>query len=114
LVKSALDQVGIATTVTGPLLYAMLGTVGGVVIVGAGGGLIKPMQSRWESMLNNAEMEKDKIKQQVPSSSSAEQQPYPDDPAYGAPAPTAGSRPVQVSPPAPGLDAPTTSFDVQR
>jgi hypothetical protein len=32
-VKSALDQVGIATSVTGPLLYAILGTVAGVLIV---------------------------------------------------------------------------------
>ncbi len=76
-VKSALDQVGIATTVTGPLLYAILGTVAGVVIVGAGGGLIKPMQSRWETMLNKAEMESSNAKQQVQSNSGATSQPYP-------------------------------------
>ena len=61
-VKSALDQVGIASTVTGPLLYTILGTVAGVVIVGAGGGLIKPMQHRWESMLNKAEDESKNIR----------------------------------------------------
>jgi hypothetical protein len=76
-VKAALDQVGIATSVTGPLLYAILGTVAGVLIVGAGGGLIKPMQSRWESMLNNAEQEKDNIKREAQSRQSA--QPYPTD-----------------------------------
>jgi hypothetical protein len=38
-VKSALDQVGIATAVTGALLYATLAAVAGVVIVGVGGGL---------------------------------------------------------------------------
>jgi hypothetical protein len=70
-VKSALDQVGIATTVTGPLLYTILGTVAGVVIIGAGGGLIKPMQSRWESMLNKAETESANVKAQAQSSSSA-------------------------------------------
>lgn len=68
-VKAALDQVGIATTVTGPLLYAILGTVAGVIIVGAGGGLIKPMQGRWESMLNKAETESSNVKQQASSSS---------------------------------------------
>lgn len=68
-VKAALDQVGIATTVTGPLLYAILGTVAGVVIVGAGGGLIKPMQGRWETMLNKAETETSNAKAQVQSNS---------------------------------------------
>jgi hypothetical protein len=74
-VKSALDQVGIATSVTGPLLYAILGTVAGVLIVGAGGGLIKPMQNRWESMLNKAEDETANMKQQVQSQGGS--QPYP-------------------------------------
>ncbi len=64
-VKSALDQVGIATTVTGPVLYALLATVAGVVIIGAGGGLIKPMQSRWETMLNKAEVESANAKAQA-------------------------------------------------
>ncbi len=76
-VKSALDQVGVATAVTGPVLYAFLGTVAGVVIVGAGGGLIKPMQRRWEDWLDKAADEKDKIKNQQQSSSPA----YPTDPA---------------------------------
>jgi hypothetical protein len=74
-VKSALDQVGIATSVTGPLLYAILGTVAGVLIVGAGGGLIKPMQHRWENMLNKAEDESAAMKQQVQSQGGS--QPYP-------------------------------------
>ena len=68
-VKSALDQVGIATTVTGPLLYTILGTVAGVVIIGAGGGLIKPMQGRWETMLNKAETESANVKAQASTSS---------------------------------------------
>ncbi|MCW2681966.1 MAG: hypothetical protein JWM62_3367, partial [Frankiales bacterium] len=49
--KSALDQVGIATTVTTPLLYTLFAIVAGVVIVGVGGGLVQPMQNRWENML---------------------------------------------------------------
>ena len=83
-VKSALDQVGIATTVTGPLLYAILGTVAGVIIVGAGGGLIKPMQHRWEDMLNKAEDETKNIKNEAQSDSST----YPTEPttaSYAAP-----------------------------
>ncbi len=39
-VKSALDQVGIATTVTGPVLNALLFAAAGIAIVGVGGGLI--------------------------------------------------------------------------
>ena len=66
-VKSALDQVGIATSVTGPLLYTILGTVAGVIIIGAGGGLIKPMQGRWETMLNKAETESANVKAQAQS-----------------------------------------------
>jgi len=70
-VKSALDQVGVATTVTGPLLYAILGTVAGVVIVGAGGGLIRPMQHRWETWLNKAEDESSRIKAEATSNAPA-------------------------------------------
>ncbi len=68
-VKSALDQVGIATAVTGALLYATLAAVAGVVIVGVGGGLIRPMQHRWEDLLVKASSEKDKIAAQSSSSS---------------------------------------------
>ena len=64
-IVAALNQIGVATTVTTPVLIAILATVGGVIVVGAGGGLIRPMQSRWEQWLNNAEREKDNIKAQV-------------------------------------------------
>ena len=101
-VKSALDQVGIATSVTGPLLYAILGTVAGILIVGAGGGLIKPMQGRWESMLNNAAQEKDKLQQQQAGGSQ-----------YDAATPTGAAHPVEPtrgSAPVTSADAPTTTF----
>ena len=62
-VVAALEQVGVATAVTTPLLIAILATVAGVIIVGAGGGLIKPMQMRWESYLSRAEEEAPKIKE---------------------------------------------------
>ena len=64
-IVAALNQVGVATTVTTPVLITILATIGGVIVVGAGGGLIRPMQSRWEQWLNSAEQEKDNIKAQV-------------------------------------------------
>ena len=46
---AALNQIGIATTVTMPVLIAALATVGGILIVGMGGGMIRPMQERWNA-----------------------------------------------------------------
>lgn len=54
---AALNQVGIATTVTMPVLIAVLATAAGILIVGVGGGLIRPMHSRWEGWLQVAELE---------------------------------------------------------
>jgi hypothetical protein len=47
----------VATTVTTPILVAVLATVAGILIVGVGGGLIKPMQARAEQWLSRAESE---------------------------------------------------------
>jgi small-conductance mechanosensitive channel len=58
---AALNQIGVATTVTTPILITVLAIIGGVIIVGAGGGLIKPMQTRWESILNKAAEEAPKV-----------------------------------------------------
>ena len=71
-VKSALDQVGIATTVTTPLLYTVFAAVAGVIIVGVGGGLIKPMQHRWENVLDKADQEKDRVQAHVRAQATAE------------------------------------------
>ncbi len=54
---AALDQVGVGTTVTLPILITALATLGGIAVVGIGGGLIRPMQHRWERILNRAETE---------------------------------------------------------
>jgi hypothetical protein len=54
---AALNQVGIAATVTQPILITVLATIGAILAIGVGGGLIKPMQGRWERMLNAAEQE---------------------------------------------------------
>jgi hypothetical protein len=54
-VIAALNQIGVATAVTTPVLVAVLATVGGVIVVGMGGGMIRPMQRRWERWLARAE-----------------------------------------------------------
>ena len=75
-VKAALDEVGIATDVTGPILIALLATVAGILIVGVGGALIKPMQGRLEDALRKGEAEARTAKQEV-GSASAGSTPYP-------------------------------------
>ncbi|GGI45582.1 hypothetical protein [Agromyces flavus] len=40
----------------------MLAAIAGVIIVGVGGGLIRPMQQRWERYLSKAEEEAPRIK----------------------------------------------------
>jgi hypothetical protein len=54
---AALNQIGVALTVTMPVLIAVLATAAGVTIVGVGGGLIKPAQAKWEKVLDKAETE---------------------------------------------------------
>jgi len=73
-VKAALDEVGIATNVTSAVLYTVLATIAGVTIVGVGGGLIRPMQSRWEQNLSKASQETDRMKTQVQNSKQSSQQ----------------------------------------
>lgn len=51
-VIAALNQVGIGLSVTLPVLITVLATVGGILVVGVGGGLISPMRSRWEGWLD--------------------------------------------------------------
>ncbi|MFF5991809.1 mechanosensitive ion channel family protein [Prauserella flavalba] len=56
-VIAALNQIGVATAVTTPVLVAVLATAGGILVVGMGGGMIRPMQQRWDRWLNRAEEE---------------------------------------------------------
>ncbi|GGJ86029.1 hypothetical protein GCM10010123_14540 [Pilimelia anulata] len=56
-VIAALNQVGIAVTVTNSVMIAALATISGIAIVGIGGGLIKPMSQRWDGWLQRAEDE---------------------------------------------------------
>lgn len=64
-VIAALNQIEVATTVTTPVLIAFLAAVAGILIVGVGGGLVRPMQQRWERWLNRAEAETDTIRAQA-------------------------------------------------
>jgi hypothetical protein len=60
-VIAALSQVGVALTVTLPVLIAALGTAAGILVVGVGGGLIKPAQQRWERILEATEVQVDEV-----------------------------------------------------
>ena len=73
-IVAALEQVGVATAITTPILITILATIGGVVVIGVGGGLIKPMQHRWEGYLTKAEDEAPRIKQEAANAPSARQQ----------------------------------------
>ncbi len=61
-VIAALNQIGIATTVTEPVLIFALATIGAVIAIGVGGGLIKPMQQRWERMLSAGERDVETVR----------------------------------------------------
>jgi Conserved TM helix len=54
-IVAALGQLGVATSVTLPLLITVLATIGGILVVGVGGGLIRPMQQRWQRWLGDVE-----------------------------------------------------------
>jgi hypothetical protein len=56
-VIAALNQIGVAVTVTMPILIAALAALVGIAVVGIGGGLIAPMRSRWEKWLGSMESE---------------------------------------------------------
>ncbi|WP_433269969.1 mechanosensitive ion channel family protein [Actinosynnema sp. CS-041913] len=56
-VIAALNQLGIAVSVTMPVLITVLATVAGVIVVGVGGGLVRPMQQRWEGWLRRMQEE---------------------------------------------------------
>ncbi len=78
-VIAALSQIGVATAVTTPVLVTILATVGGVIVVGVGGGLIQPMRDRWERMLQSAEGEYGNVRSQMaakpPATAAGEPQP---------------------------------------
>lgn len=101
-VIAALNQMQIAVTVTTPVLIAVLATVGGVIVVGVGGGLVRPMQQRWERVLARAEAEAPQAKAHAEAYQRGREDagrhaeaasPVPSSPADGSPerVPAAGS-----------------------
>jgi hypothetical protein len=62
-VIAALNQVGIGLSVTLPVLIAVLATVGGILVVGVGGGLIGPMRQRWEGWLGQLEEDTRRVRE---------------------------------------------------
>lgn len=73
-IVAALNQLGIAFSVTTPVLIAVLAAIVGVIVVGVGGGLIKPMQSRWETYLNRLEAEAPNARAAIQSAPSVGEQ----------------------------------------
>ncbi|MEU1884648.1 hypothetical protein ABZ491_04095 [Micromonospora rifamycinica] len=102
-VIAALNQIGVATAVTTPVLVAVLATVGGILVVGVGGGLIRPMQARWESWLTRAEQES----RTIAAHARAYQAGRRDVEARLSPQPPAGP----TASPAAGVTAPPTALD---
>jgi hypothetical protein len=88
-VIAALNQVGIAAAITQPILYTVLVTCGAILAIGVGGGLVRPMQDRWERMLTAAERETN-------TQLAAYQQGRSD--AMRAPAPARPEQPAQPQP----------------
>jgi len=101
-VIAALNQVGIATTVTEPLLITALATIGAILAIGLGGGLIKPMQQRWERMLSTAERDVETVR------TSAYQRGR-EDALRGGGVPTEGGRPHETPSGTTGTPAGPTS-----
>ncbi|OLF07837.1 hypothetical protein BLA60_26350 [Actinophytocola xinjiangensis] len=87
-VIAALNQIGVATTVTTPVLVTVLATIGGIAVVGIGGGMIRPMQSRWERWITRAEDEAPNAK----AASDARQRGREDAARADAPTPATGTR----------------------
>ncbi|GAA3194019.1 mechanosensitive ion channel family protein [Nonomuraea roseoviolacea] len=52
---AALNQIGVATTVTTPVLITVLATIGAIIAIGVGGGMVRPMQERWDRWLAHVE-----------------------------------------------------------
>ncbi|HEX6499434.1 MAG TPA: hypothetical protein VF054_10430 [Micromonosporaceae bacterium] len=104
-VIAALNQIGVATTVTMPVLIAVLATVGGVLVVGVGGGLVRPMQARWERWLGQVEAELPAMRERIRQAPPASQLIAPAEPA---PAPVQATAPAPTTPP-PTAPAATTA-----
>jgi hypothetical protein len=82
---AALNQIGVATTVTTPILITVLAIIGGVIIV-VGDGLVRPVQNRWDGWLDKAQEESAKV--------AVNTRAYRDAPTTHQPAPTQRPQPI--------------------
>lgn len=92
-VFAALDQLEIAQRIVGTTYTALLVTLAGIAIVGIGGGLVRPMQQRWEGWLSTMSQEGARAKEQMRSEPAATE-PYPlgvDEPTASYPVSAGGS-----------------------
>jgi hypothetical protein len=108
-VIAALNQIGVATTVTEPILIAVLATVAGILVVGVGGGLVRPMQARWDRWLDRAGTESQAIAERARAYQAGQAdarealrttEPAPAPPAESAPAapaPSASTEPTGLA-----------------
>ncbi len=64
---AALGQVDVATALTGPVLIVVPATIGGVIVAGFGGGLIKPAQDRRQDRLESGN-DKQEVRSEPPTS----------------------------------------------
>jgi Flp pilus assembly pilin Flp len=62
---AALDELKIAANVVNAIMYAVLVAIVGVVIVAVGGGGVKTMSQRWESVAATYDREKPRMQQQI-------------------------------------------------
>jgi hypothetical protein len=102
---AALDQIGVASTVVTTVLWAFLLAIVGIAVVGVGGGLIRPMQHRWERALNRAESQTALARQQVRRNRAARVPPAASEHDMNAPGGFSqpsyrGAMPTDVQPPA--------------
>jgi Mechanosensitive ion channel, conserved TM helix len=94
---AALNQIGVATTVTMPVLIAVLATIAGILVVGVGGGLVRPMQARWDRWLDRASDESHAIVEHARAYQAGQAdarralRPEPVEPVPAAPAPPASN-----------------------
>ncbi|MEP6696106.1 MAG: hypothetical protein ABJA34_04405 [Pseudonocardiales bacterium] len=98
-IVAALDQVGIVTTVTRPVLIAVLATIGGILVVGVGGGLIRPLTHRWEGWLGMLEREAGTIRHEVAIRRSAALPSDEDSPPWRASPPPEPTKPPEPAKP---------------
>jgi hypothetical protein len=107
-VIAALNQVGVATTVTTPVLVTVLASIAGILIVGVGGGLIRPMQQRWERWLGRIEAEAPAVSERLRAAAEARRE------AAAAAAAAAAVQPVPTAADYGLYDDPTMMVPVTR